>query len=785
MASNSFHPNRDSSTAPETPAKFRLVVPLLARRGAAVVLEVSLVVAAAVVPLSLGQWANQRLKERVPLNPVLVQVQEAIAKNLALPRSSQPIQVAPITNLLWSGAIILPILVGGWQLILLGVTGQTSPKRWFAVAVVQADSSAPGIFRALLREGGGRWALPLAGAYGLWRYGGAFPDVTILFTLVGLLVVVESATTLLSYRRNSPWRGGARSFHDQLAATYVVDVVWLEEEETLTSENNEAIDELANEFTKEILSNEVANKVAFKGATTTVPNQYPYQQPNQQAIYVDGNVVVEQAGSWTVEQKLEEELEDQDDNLDDLEAEITTIALPRTSPFSLWGLMRRYPGATLLTALLGSMSLVLGTFVATQVYIQGQTNQRNLQQQQNEVFLSLVRQLNTAISLEERQGAILALGRIADDRVVPLLVDTLSREKTANSIEAIEQALVANGLISLPPLQKLNQSLQNDFQTAIRRAQKEEQDLVILRQKAVVRSITKILAIYAKSPQKINLNKVDFSVIPAVLEGLDLAGANFREGNLFNASLRYSNFSSTGEDGIYGTYDDSFVDFTKANLQQVDFTGAILIRAVMPESNLSWSAINKANFSNSNLAVSNLSGAQIISSKFSQVNLEKSSLTGANLGESQFIQANLHQANLVKARAVNTDFSSARLTKTNWQEADASQANFQGANLQGSDLSNARFVGAKFANASLQNVNFQSADLRFVDLRGANLAGANFQGVVFFTAPSSSPDQFIRAIIPRETSTIVKQVDFSQVRNLDSKQLEYICTQGGIHPRCP
>lgn len=777
MALNSFHPHRDSSTAPETPAKFRLVVPLLARRGAAVALEVSLVVAAAAVPFSLGQWANQRLKERVPLNPVLVQVQGAIAKNLALPRSPQPLQVAPITNLLWSGAVILPILVGGWQLILLGITGQTSPKRWFAVAVVQADSSAPGILRALLREAGGRWALPLTGAYTLWRYAGAFPDVTILFLLAGVLVVLESATTLLNRKR--------RSFHDQLAATYVVDVVWLEddEEEIFPAETDQLSSEINPEINPEV-NPEINPEMPGYGGIAQELNPPP---AHQQVIYVDGNMVVEQVGNWRGQgwgQELDQELAEEQDNFNVRGTELTTISLPRTSSFSLWGLMRRYPGATLLTALLGSMSLVLGTFVATQIYIQGQTNQRNLQQQQNEVFLSLVRQLNTAISPEERQGAILALGRIADDRVVPLLVDNLSREKTNNSIEAIEQALVANGLVSLPPLQKLNQSLQNDLQTAIRRAQKEEQDLVILRQKAVVRSITKILAIYAKSPQKIDLSKVDFSVIPAVIEGLDLAGANFKEGNLFNASLRYSNFSSPGEDDIYGTYDDSFVDFSKANLQQVDFTGAILIRAVMPESNLSWSAINKADFSNSNLAVSNLSGAQIIGSKFLQANLEKASLTGANLGESQFSQVNLHQANLGKARTVNTDFSSARLTKTNWQEADASQANFQGASFQGSDLSNARFVGAKFTNANLQNVNFQSADLRFADLRGANLAGANFQGVVFFTTPGVNPDQFIRAIIPKETSTIVKQVDFSQVKNLDPRQLEYICTQGGIHPQC-
>jgi len=762
MALNSVNTNHNPSPTNEAPHKFRLVIPILARRGLAAVLEVSLVSMAAVVPFGLGQWANQQAKQQVPLNPALVQVQEAIAKTLSLPRSSQILQVAPLTNLFWSGAVILPILVGGWQLILLAVTGQTSPKRWFAVAVVRADSSSPGMARVLLREGVGRWGLSLSGAYILWRFTGAFPEPTILVGLAGVLVVLESMSTLLSQRR--------RSLHDRLAATYVVEVIWLDEEEVPAPDNSLDLDSDSNTIpnTEEIFSNQIAITI-----------------PNQQVIYTEGNVLVEQSGEWAIAPNSATPRENLYQDLEEsLDTELSIVPLSQDTSFNLWEIIRRYPGTALLTALLGSIFLVLGTFVATQVYIQGQTNQRNLKQQQNEVFLSLVRQLNTATKPEERQGAILALGRIEDDRVVPFLVDLLSREKIGNSMEAIEQALIANGLISILPLQKLNQALQNDLQTALRRAQKEEQYLVILRQKAVVRSIAKVLTIYAKSPQKIDLSKVDFSVLPVVLEGLDLSGISFREGNLFNASLRYSKFFSAGEDGIQGTYDDSVVDFTKANLQQVDLTGVILVRVIMPESNLSWSAINKADFSSGNLTGANLSGAQIISSKFLQVNLERSSLTGANLGDSQFIKANLHQANLGKVRAVNTDFSFARLTKTNWQAADASQGNFQGANFQGADLSNSKFIGAKFTKANLQNVNFQSSDLRFADLRGANLVGANFQGVVLFNTLSISPDQFIRAVIPKETSAIVKQVDFSQVRNLEPKQLEYICIQGGIHPRC-
>lgn len=802
MAPNSINTNQNSnpkttqpaSSKPETKPKFRLVIPLRIRRGAAALVEVSLVAVAAVVPLSLGQEANERLKERVPLNPVLVEVQESIAQTLALPRNLQPLQVAPLTNLLWSGALLLPILWGGTQLIFLMTTGQTSPKRWFAVAVVRADGSPPGLLRVIIREGLGRWGLPIATAYGLWRYTGAFPDLSILLILVGGLIVVESATVLFDRRR---------SFHDRLAGTYVVDVEWLEEDPEIETREMEF-----GETELDDLKQAVRER---RGGSIEI---------NQQVTYIDGNMVVEQipvssildpafsldfseadfSPSVTAEGNSGNSANFSPDfsvNPNDNSASfathhrstsapaITTITLPSSRPFHLWSLMRRYPGATLLTALVGSISLVLGTFVGTQVYIQGETNQRNFQQQQNQVFLALVNQLNQARSVEERKGVILALGRIEDRRVVPFLVDLLAREKNPSSIETIEQALVANGLISLPPLQKLSQTLQNDLQTAIRRAVKEEQDLVITRQKSVARSIAKILTISVPTAQKIDLSKVDFSSIPVVLEGLELAGINFQGTNLFNANLRYGQFFNAGEDKIEGTYDDRITDFFRANLQQVDLTGARATRALMVESNISWSAINKADFSDSNLTRANLSGAQIINSQFNRVNLEQASLTGANIGDSQFMGANFAQANLGKARAISSNFSRANLTKTNWQLADASQGNFSGANLIGADLSNSKLVGANFTGANLQNASFQNADLRFADLRGTNLAGADFQGVVFFTPPSADPDQFIRAVIPKESSTMVQQVDFSRVKNLDRRQLTYLCSQGAIHPNCP
>jgi hypothetical protein len=122
--------------------------------------------------------------------------------------------------------------------------------------------------------------------------------------------------------------------------------------------------------------------------------------------------------------------------------------------------MRRHPGLTLLIMAFAGMVSVLGTFVGTQIYIQSQANRREFKQQNNQVFLALVKQLSSssATATEQRQGAILALARLDDSRAVPYLVDLLGQEKTPSLIDAIQQGLVSKGSEALPPLQRLNQS---------------------------------------------------------------------------------------------------------------------------------------------------------------------------------------------------------------------------------------------------------------------------------------------------------------------------------------
>ncbi|MFE1746690.1 pentapeptide repeat-containing protein [Coleofasciculus sp. H7-2] len=715
-------------------------LPLGTRRGAATIVEISLVVASALVPYSIGLAAKFCTNagacvspETVPLNPVLATTEDAIAKTLAIPRRESNQRVAPLTNLFWCGALVAPIVVVGWQLYKLGKTGQTSPKRWLGVQVVQESGDPPGLIGAVWREGVGRWGLPLSTAYLIWRYSGAFPDLGILLGLSALMWLGENAIALFNPER--------RTLHDRIAGTFVID-----------------------------------------GARAFVP--YPERNSSQSnRLLRNGHPVkLEVQSSWTQPDDGHRET-------------VTTIVLTSQSPkrsLHLWYWMRQNPGLTLITIGFSCISAVLGTFVGTQIYIQSQANWRSSKQQNNKVFLALVERLSQSSpnQLEERRSAILALARLDDSRAIPFLVDLLGQERVPALMEAIGQTLVSTGPEALPYLQRLNLSLQKDS-ALLQGSGLVERQLIARRLVGTQRAIAKILSIYPTQIHNADLSRTDLSEVrqgPAlftlVLDKADLSGILFKGASLTGASLRNSRFLGAGEDGRLGTFDDWIADFNGADLKEANLTGALLSDVPLNRTNLIRATLNRANLSNAQLVGANLSSAKLIGADLRQAVLENASLTGADLANANFTQSNLSSARLGQVSAVGAKFTFALLMNSNWQGADLSEADFQNANLQKADLSATRLVGANLAQAQLQNANLQNTNLSATDLRGANLAGADLKGATFAAPKPLQSDQFIQEAPNSASLARVKGVDFSQAKNLDAKQIDLICDQGGRHPRC-
>lgn len=712
-------------------------LPLFSRRIAAWAVEISLVAASTAVPFSIGVYAQSNSGAApVPLNPMVATTGEAIAKTLALPLRETNRQVPPLTNLFWCGALLAPLAVTSWQLYLLGKTGQTTPKRWFAVRVVKASGENPGIIRAIWRELVGRWGVPLGVAYTIWRYSGAFPDGGILLGLAGLMIVGENAIALLSRQR--------RSLHDQIAGTYVLGVA--------------------------------RRNLNSKG------------HPPQRPLSEGQPVRLEVQNTWS-------EPDPETDNNRRRESVTTIIltALPSWRYLTLWHWMREHPGITLLIVAIAGMTSVLGTFVGTQIYIQGQANRRVFKQQDNEVFLALVRQLS-AISpnaVEERRGAMLALARLDDPRAIPFLVDLLGQEKRDGLIDAIQQSLVSSGPKALPYLQRLNQSLRNDKEALRSRGIPQEQNLIAIRQRATQRAIATILTIYTSQVHKANLSRIDLGATTTgpvqftlVLDKTDLSGINFKGAILSNASLRGSRFYAAGEDRRFGTFDDWISDLSGAELKEANLTGAILSQVAMTRTNLTRAILNRADVSNAILTGANLSSSSLIAANLRSANLENASLTGADLANANFSTANLHSARLAQVSAIGAQFSFADLTQSNWQGADMTGANLSAAKLQGADFSSTKLMNANLAQAQLQNANLRSADLSAADLRGANVDGADFQGANFAAALQTQSDQFLQAPPPAASAARIKGVNFAKAKNLDARAISFICDRGGRHPQC-
>ncbi|MEH1862029.1 MAG: pentapeptide repeat-containing protein [Nostoc sp.] len=687
---------------------------LASRRFAAWAAEITLVVTSGLIPFGIGVYANSRSDlNRVPLNPVLVVTERAIARPLALPVSYGIRNVAWPTNILWTIALLAPVTLSWWQLYLLAKTGSTIPKHWLKVRVVNEQGKPPGLGAVVIREGVGRWTVPISIAYLLWRYSFAFPNLG-LFTFLSLLMIVGEGIGL-------PSRRGRRAFHNQLAGTYTIDAV------------------LAS---------------------------------NRQAQSADGN---DQAEEWQEGEELAADQTSQSPNL--------------------WRRIQQNPNLTLFGVGLTSMTAVLATLIGTQVYIQIQQSQRATKQINSQQFLELVKQLtpNSGATNEQRQSAILAMGGLNDPQSIKFLADLLVSETNPSLLDTIQQALTTVGPQAIPELKNKNQFLVSELESVGSTATKERE----LRQGRLQRNqrtINKILSVYSgKKIEGVDLSSTQLgqsgtsgsSYFNLVLDNLDLSGVKFKSANLNQASFKGSRFRGVGEDGRWDTYDDVMADLSQAQLQQANLTDANLSRVLMNRIDLSRATLNRANLSNARLYDAKLNSTQLVGADLRNAVLEKASLTGADLGDAKLNEANLYAARLGRATAIGTQLSFANLTNTDWQGADLSGAYLDRANLSNANLSATRLTGAVLRSAQMENVNLQNADLSLADLRGANVAGADFKGAILAPSKQDPADQFVQTPDLGSISAVVQGVDFSQAKNLDAKQLAYICTQGGIHPRCP
>ncbi|MDB9515278.1 pentapeptide repeat-containing protein [Kamptonema animale CS-326] len=677
----------------------RRELPLMVRRCGAWAVEVSLIVASSLVPFTIGTLANNAIKS-VPLNPAVAATSEAIAQTLAIPIRDRNPRVTPLTNLFWSGALIAPIAVAGWQLYLLAKKGQTSPKRWFGVKVVSESGAPPGILRALARESLGRWGIPVGIAYTLWRISGAFPDLVILVGMSGLMLLGDGLATKFDPKR--------RTGHDRLAGTFVTDAGALSSNTTNPFMGQDWSDEDAA-IAALVLTPE-ASVDGSRGLWA-----WMRQHPGLTLLIVTILGMTSVLGTFIGTQIY---IQSQA-NLRDFKQRDDKVFLAlvnKLSPMSPNGIAERRAAILALGVVEDARAIPLLADL--------------LGQEENPTLVDSIQQALVSAgpkTLPYLQRLNQALSNDLDS--MRYGGNAKERELAAIRRRATQRAIAKILTVNRGQLNDADLSRTDLSQTASGPAQftlvldKGDLSGINLRSANLTNAILPGIRFYGAGADarfgtfddwRADLSGANFegaNLTGAFLNNITMNRTNFLRSTLNKANLSYSilsgaNFSSAKLIGV---------DLRQASLQDATFTGADL---------------GSANLSRTNLEGARLGQVKAQGALFPETNLRKSDWQGADLSGADLSNANLQNADMTSVKLASANLSNTQLQDANFRNADVSLVNFRGANVTGANFKGAMFVTGK-----------QNRPDQFIQSPPVNSKSGRLQGVDFTEAKNLEASQ--------------------------------------------
>ena len=688
--------SRDSGINNNPEASWQLKskqLPIWVRRCGAWATEVSLILLSGTVPFYLGQLGNIGNRS-VPLNPAVAKTTEVIANTFGIPLRNPNQKVTPLANLLWSGALFAPVVIVGWQLFLLATTGQTLPKRWFKIRVVATSGNSPGWKKTLVREGFGKWGLPMGTAYLIWRITGAFPSLGILFLLGGLTSFID----IYFIRFNKLRRTG----HDQLGNTFVVDTCSCQLDSNPFSLNDT---EKQVSTATIVLSQKKSESFDLWPWVRQNPGMTLLVMTTVGMASVLGTifgtqVYIQNQANWR-------EFKQQDNDL--FLALVNKLSLTSNQPqqrrVSVLALgstkdPRAIPLLVDLLAQEKEPSILDG--IQQSLVSAGPT------------ALPELRRLNQA--LKNDLESLSYGGNTQEQLLVSLRIR--ATQKAIAKILKVYSGSLKNVNLSGVDLGQIT-STPASFTLIL-----ENTDLSGVKLRGAILNQASFKNSRFYGPGKDNrLGTFDDSIA-------DLSGANLIEVNL------------TGT--ILGPVVMQHADLLRANLSKAKMPNSIIINsnfssAKLIETNLHRANLTEASFTGADLGSADLSEANLYRANLSKVkaegatfrssNLRESNWQGANLSGANFSRANLKKADLSLALLTNTNFQNAQLQNANLRNADLSLADLRGANLSGTDLKGAKLAVPKPNQADQFLANpldiFKSDHLRGVNFNFAKNLNPN------------------------------------------------------------
>ncbi|MGK7919773.1 MAG: pentapeptide repeat-containing protein [Trichodesmium sp.] len=631
-------------------------LPIWIRRCGAWATEVSLIVVSGTVPFWLGQLGNIGNKS-VPLNPVVAKTTEVIADTLGMPLRNRYQKVTPLANLLWSGALLAPIVVVGWQLSSLSKTGQTLPKRWFELRVVSTFGDSPGWTKTLIREAVGKWGLPMGTAYLIWRVTGAFPSLGILMLLAGLTYFID----IYFVRFNKLRRTG----HDRLGNTFVVDArsgqlnsshFGLGDAETQTS------------VTTIILTKDKSGSFHIWSWMRKNPGMAILAVTTAGTVLVLGtifgtHVYIQNQANWR-------EFKQQDNDMflalvnklsltasESQQRRVAVLALgstkdPRAIPL-LVDLLGQEKEPSILDGI--EQSLVsAGPQALPELRRLNQALKNDLDSL--DYGGSSQEQLLVSLRLRATQKAIAKILKVYSGSVKDADLSGVDLGQTTSTPASFTLILENSDLYGV----KFRGAILNQASFKNSRFYGPGADNRLGTFDDLIADLSGANLIEA------NLTGAVFG--PVIMRRADLFRATLSKAQMSDSILAEANLSSAK---LIET------DLRRANLKEASFTGADL---------------GSSDLSEANLQKAHLSKVKAEGATFQSSNLRESNWQGANLSGANFSKANLKKADLSLAQLTNANFQNAQLQNANLSNTDLSLADLRGANLSGTDLKGAKLA---------------------------------------------------------------------------------------------
>ncbi|NJN60352.1 MAG: hypothetical protein HC795_01375 [Coleofasciculaceae cyanobacterium RL_1_1] len=637
--------------------------PLWIRRGGAFAVELSLIAGSAIVPYSFGVYAQAReIGQPVPLSPLLSATRDGVAIAFGTTSRQPNRNVSPLTNLFWTGSLILPLLVGAWQLYRLGITGLTDPKRWFGVRIVCETGEPAGMARILLREAIGRWGVTFGLGYGFWLTIGGYGSGGLLWVIVGAIALVDSLCVQLDRLH--------RTLHDRLSGTYVLDMFQYE-----------------------------------YGYSSYVwpsgPDQTHWTQDDPDAL-IEAIILVD------------------DDPF--LPPPVPGLWLwMRSNPITALALLGLFGVALLLGTLAGTQ-----VYVQQQTNQRQQTAQANelylslvnkltplpgAPDERKNAILALG-------TLDDDRVQTLLLDLLAQE-TNPVLIDAIQQALVSRGTDSIDGLRRLNqGLRN--ELDALQRSPADRDQVA-RRLQATQQAIAKI---AIGYSGEMPAADLSRTDLGRN-DRADFTLVLSGIDlagnrfrGSILRHANFQQAVFFSpgADDRPGNYDDAIAD--FSGADLSHANFAGANLQRAWLRQTNLMRTNLSQADLSQSTAIGANFSSAQAIGANFQNSDLDQASLTGADLKTSNFRGARLVDATLTQADLAGAQLEEADLTRSNWQDADLSGANLSGAVMTDANLSGAILSGATL-----AGADLRGANLAGVDVSAVDWRRSRLAGANVQG--------------------------------------------------------------